>query len=72
MKNMKLITLNAPGGGSIYVCAKCNAKMDAGKIVMHDYRGVEYCTTERGLSSVRDAWCDCCAALHDGLLTEAK
>jgi hypothetical protein len=69
---MKLITLNAPGGYSIYVCAKCDAKMNAGKIKMRDHRGAQYCITERGLTYVRHAVCDCCAALRDGSLTEAK
>ena len=72
MKNMKLITLNAPGCDSIYVCGKCAAKMNTGKIVMRDHRGIQYCTTERGLTNVRHAVCDCCAALHDGSLTESE
>ncbi len=67
---MKLITLNAPGGDSIYVCAKCDAKMNAGKIVIRDHRGIQYCQTERGLTNVPHAVCDCCEAIANGSVTE--
>jgi hypothetical protein len=42
---MKLITLQSGPGEEIYVCSACNAKMDAGKIVMRDHLGRQYATT---------------------------
>lgn len=70
--HMKLITLQASPGEEIFVCRACDAKMNAGKIVMRDHNGQHYCLTVRGLTSYRDAHCDCCAGLRDGSVAERK
>jgi porphobilinogen deaminase len=69
---VKLITLQAPGGGSIYVCRACNHLMDAGRLTIRDHRGQQYCQTERGLTTIADAHCDACAMIHACTSKEEK
>jgi hypothetical protein len=66
---VKLITLQAPGGGSICVCRACDQLMDAGRLVIRDHRGRQYCQTERGLTEIAGAHCDACAMIRDGSAT---